>query len=805
VKLFPNSAAEKIGLTTVLKRLCELVDAEPTRDRILQSEFLPDSKSVEDELARVSELQNCLRFDDPLPLRVIIIPSDLPGRGRPAGAALDTEDFLSIRALAATVRLVGAYFDRRADKYPMIGDMVQGFATTPSVERSIGAVFDDDGQIRDNASPDLRMLRSDLARSRSKLRNQIVSALKRVSTEGFAADDQPTVRAGRLVIPVRAEARRKVSGFVHDVSATGQTVYVEPTECLDLNNRIRELETAHERELLAIRVRLTDEIRDQLSSIVGDSEILLRLDALRGKARLANEMNAVVPELNEDGLMHLVAARNPELAILFRNQSREVVPMDVTLDDDCRTLIISGPNAGGKSVAMKTVGLCASMLALGMPLPLDERSSVCLFTSVMVDIGDEQSVEDDLSTYSSHLKKLSTILSEADDRTLVLLDEAGTGTDPEEGAGIARAALEQLTRCGARTIATTHHGSLKIFAHDADQTANGSMQFDVESLLPTFRFQADIPGSSYASEIAARAGLPAAVVERAKTLIGEGKARVEQLIIDLEGRNVRLKEQLERSAAGAAALERERDQLAERVSRLQESRDEIRERAISEAETILDNANAAVEKAVREIRESQAARDTTRSVRKSLELAKTSVRKSRSSLTKRKKSRKKKDSGPPVVALLKPISPGDLVTLDNGEARGEILEISGREVHVVFGDMQMRIDANRLTKVSEARPQSVKVSQFSSIPGASTLAGARMRIDLRGRRVDEALAEVERFIDEGIRSNLDRLEILHGKGTGALRSSIDEYLHSRPDVLRREDAPWNEGGPGVSIVWLKTD
>ncbi len=804
MKLFPTSASEKIGLQTVLGRLAELVENDAAREVVRKASFLTDRVEIETALHTVAELQQCLRFDDPLPLKSIALPEDLLRRGRPEGAALGVDDFLGIRAVADSGKRTRAYFDRRSDKYPAIVDITGTMRTTPALSGTINEVLDDDGNIRDDASALLGRIRRDLLSSRGKLRSEVVAALKKVSSLGFAADDQPTLRAGRMVIPVRAEARRKIAGFVHDVSASGQTVYVEPTECLDLNNRIRELETAEIRELVAIRRALTDRVRDQLPNITHDATLLLKLDVIRAKARLANEMNACVPDLNSRGLMQLVSARNPELVIVFRSQDRDVVPMDLTLGDSFRTLVISGPNAGGKSVAMKTVGLCAAMLSLGIPIPVDERSSVCLFTSIMVDIGDEQSVEDDLSTYTSHLRNLNVILREATPSSLVLLDEFGAGTDPDEGAGIAQAILERLTVAGAFTIATTHHGALKVFAHSSDGTANGSMQFDLESLSPTFRFVEHVPGSSYASEIAVRVGIPEDVIGRARELIGAGSVRLEQLILDLEERNARLSSELDASARAAAEAEKGRERLLNRIEGLQEGRDEIKAQALIEAEAILEGARSHVERAVREIRESQADKQTTKRARSTIEEATTSVQKSISRLKVRKKSRKKAKqqirSQMEGVDHSVSLREGDTVVLDDGETTGEVMEIAGKDVRVAFSGMQMRVAADRLRRVAKESPTPRGGHSRAS---ANVVMSARISVDIRGFRVDEAIFEIQRFLDEAAASGLNRLEIIHGKGTGALRNAVDEYIQTRDDVLRRQDAPWNEGGPGVSIVIMK--
>ncbi len=490
----------------------------------------------------------------------------------------------------------------------------------------------------------------------------------------------------------------------------------------------------------------------------------------------------------------------------IQDASRELVPLDLKLDEDAYTLILTGPNAGGKTVAMKTVGLFALMLAYGILLPADEASEFSLFEQLIVDLGDEQSIENDLSTFSSHVANLKYMTTMANDATLVLIDEAGTGTDPAEGAALAQIVFEQLTEARTRTIATTHHGSLKVFAHDTPLVENGSMQFDQESLTPTYRLLMGIPGSSYAFEIASRMGLEHTILEKARALIGSQASRMEDLLMSLEARNQSLTSQLTEAEQALSDAKTERARYKELYDTLEAQRGEIKGKALEEAEEVVRKANAQIERTIREIKESQAAKEATKEARSELESFKLKLEQQKKSAARqqqrhnRKKQKKKKPESRPI----EPLQVGDQVILDEGKTTAELLELSGKDAIIMAGSMHMRVKLNRLTKVAGPLKQKVVVRQVKSAnsQGLSVLQ-ARQRIDLRGQRVEGALSEVVRLIDDAITTNLNRVEIVHGKGTGALRNAIHEFLQSSPDVERFEDAPWEEGGPGVTYAFLR--
>ncbi|WP_456426570.1 endonuclease MutS2 [Rhodocaloribacter sp.] len=814
MKRYPSTIEEKLGFDVLRARMEGYARSTLGLERLARMRPSDDLAWVRDELARVSEFQEALRFDDPIPLEHVLDLREVLRRVAPEGSSVGPEDLLATHRTLTTTRRLKAYFEARRDRYPHLAERVRHITPLVEIEAYVAGIVDDEGRVRDGASPELRRIRREIGRRQAQLRASVMRALRDAIAQGYATEEQPTLRNGRMVIPVRAEAKRKVQGFVHDVSSTGQTVYVEPTAALDLNNAVRELEGEERREVERILRAATAELRAHLDELRENQRSLAAFDLLQAKARLALDLDAAVPRLNDEGVIDIREGRNPVLQLHFARlrerggEPRAVVPLDLGLGEAYRTLVITGPNAGGKSVAMKTVGLFALMLAYGLPLPLDPRSRFSLFADLIVDIGDEQSIEEDLSTFSSHVANLKYMLRRASDRALILIDEAGTGTDPAEGGALAQAVLERLTDVGARTIATTHHGTLKVFAHETEGVENGSMEFDQETLRPTYRFRPGVPGSSYAFEIAERIGLDREILDRARELVGTQKAKMEDLIAVFERRNQELARRLAEAEAALAQAKTERAKYEERLERLREQTDAIRQRALAEAERIVREANARVEQTIREIREAEAAKAATQAARARLEGFKEEVAGRREKVERRQKkrkrgSRKKRPAETPAAPAPGPIRVGDQVVIDGGGTAGEVLELDAKEAVIAVGAMRMRVRRDRLTKVGGPRRQEVTVRHVAAAPSGLAAMKTRTHIDLRGARVDEALAEVTRFLDEAVAAGLDRVEILHGKGTGALRQAIHTYLAARPDVAAFEDAPWNQGGAGVTVVTLK--
>lgn len=815
--LYPPNTEEKVGFDVLKHRIGRFMLSPMGRQCFEQQTPSSDIQWIRQELQRVVALQEVYTFDDPAPFQPVEDVSAVFRHIAPSGASAELETLLDVARLLEVLRRVRDYFSARQDQYPVLKELTDQLVAFPHLEKRIAEVVDVDGRMKDSASPELKRIRRKMVATQQRLRESLMRELQKSVSQGYTTEAQPTVRSGRMVIPVRAEAKRKVSGFVHDVSSTGQTVYIEPASCLDLNNEVRAIEAEEHHEIRRILIEVADQLRSHVDSIRQGALVYGRLDVLQAKARLANELNAHAVRVNENGAIRIVKGRNPALLLHFDAQNktggapeanpRTVTPLDLSLGETVSTLILTGPNAGGKTVAMKTVGLFALMLAYGIPLPADEKTEFSVFERLILDIGDEQSIENDLSTFSSHVANLRYMLDRADERTLVLIDEAGTGTDPAEGAALAQAVFERLTSRHVRTVATTHHGSLKVFAHQADGIENGSMEFDQATLRPTYRLRMGVPGSSYAFEIASRMGLDAELLGRSRALIGNQAARLEDLILSLESRNQALYTRLQEAEQTLEEASVQRQQYETLRDELEEQKNEIKEKALEEAESVVQEANARIERTIREIKESQAAKEPTRQVRTELERFKEKLSDEKKRTTSRKARRSKRGSSRKSASQPAPsteaLRVGDQVILDSGSTPAELLELSGKEAVIMAGSMHMRVDVDRLTKVAGPKKQKVIVGQVKAAhKDGLTALKASNRIDLRGKRVDEALADVARFVDDAVAANIARVEIVHGKGTGALRNAIHEYLERLPEIGQFEEAPYNEGGPGVTYAFL---
>jgi len=818
METYPDALEEKLGFDVVRDRLSTRVQSPLGQERL---DSMQPGRSIDwlrAELDRVEELQGAFRYGDSVPLSPMYDLRDALRRAGPEDAYVDPEDLMAIRETLVTLRRLKKHFRARTEDYPRLARAVDRITPLPDLEEHVASILDEDASIRDDASPELQRLRRQIRTREEELRKTLDKALRRAVQEGHATGEQATIRGGRMVIPVRASAKGKVEGFVHDRSASGQTVYIEPTACLELNNEVRELKSAEQAEIERILRDATAHVRAESDPIKVNLNVLAQFDLLRAKARFANRLDAVVPKLNEQGRIELHEGRNPVLQLHFEGLDeggetegrapgedaippREVVPLDLELGNDFRTLVITGPNAGGKTVAMKTVGLFSLMLAYGLPLPVAPHSSFPLFDEIVADIGDEQSIQDDLSTFSSHVSNLRHMLDAAGGNSLVLIDEAGTGTDPDEGAALAQAVLERLTESGARTIATTHHGTLKTYAHETEGVENGSMEFDQATLRPTYRYQEGVPGSSYAFEIAKRMGLNDDLLERARNLAGTQKTAMEDLISTFEKRTQQLEDELYEARKAREKAETEQQRYEEKVQTLEKERDEFRQQALEEAERIVDEANARIENTIREIKEAQAESEATKEARRRLEDYKADLheRREEATLGAAEEAPQAEGDGGPRTAPTEPIEEGDQVVVDDGSTAVEVKEIEDGEARVVMGSMHMHVPLDRLTRIDG--PSREPEEQTGGGTDMAALE-ARPSIDVRGERVDDARQRVQHFLDDAVAAELDTVEILHGKGTGALRTALHDMLADRPDIVNHWTAPIEEGGAGVTKVDL---
>ncbi len=802
------------------------------------------------------------RFADPLPLPPLADTRDALKRARPEGSMLDPDSFLRLFQIAHTSRRIRQYFSQREDAFQSMAKWSEPLVPLKAVEDAILAVITDTGLIRDNASPELQQIRKSLQSRRNDLRTALARILRQASKDGILSENEPTIRGGRMVLAIRAEHKRRISGFIHDTSATGHTVYLEPADVLHINNDIRQLEQDELREIERILRNLTNVIREHRIPLERNGLLLGELDGMRSVSIVSCGWNGVIADLRKDGQIVLMGARNPILVYgVSRMVNREdkndtpytihdIVPLNLELGKNEQGLIITGPNAGGKSVALKTVGLCVLLTQSGYAIPADEGSGMPLIDVLSVDMGDDQSIENDLSTFSSRLAWIRDTLDVTVDRrsytvgreegprstayrppsTLILIDEAASGTDPEEGVALYQALMETLLERGARLIVTTHHGALKVFAHNHPGMVNGSMEFDREGMSPTYRFRKGIPGSSYAFEIAQRIGVPTSLTEKARGLIGDNRNTLEGLIADLETATKAASDHEKELATQLKTANRLKSEYQEKLQTMTRERDKIREKALIEAKSIMMEANRTVERVVEEIRVANASKEAIKKARKELKdgaepggpTPGPALLDPQTDLARRGDSRKGASEDVPHASTqsgelsLDPqtVPPGmgrgrvgDWVRLRDTETTGEIVEISGKNAFLMVNGMKMRAKLDSLDV--DRRPYTVDRKKIKSSSGWTlinsdpddTAHGLQSTVlDLRGMRGEEAVAEVERFVDQGFASGLQLLEIIHGKGDGILRKRIHEYLRQRKDVSSFRLAPWEQGGPGVTLV-----
>jgi len=730
----------------------------------------------------VTEMKLLLTADDPLPMSTVDDIRQSVRRACIENFVLAPEDLSSIATALSVTRGIKGYFARRKTMYPLLSERVEAIQLEKILEYNITQAIDEEGHVRDSASKELSGIRKQLSERAASLRKQLEKILKGVADNDWIQEEIITTRDGRMVIPIKSEHKNRVPGFIHSASASGATVFIEPTETLDLNNDLRTLQFREQREIERILRELSTQVAEASASILENVRIFSDLDFLHSKAQYSVEIVGASPLLTEDGPLSLINAYHPIL--LHSHARKEVVPLSVSMGDDARTLVITGPNAGGKSVAMKTVGVLTLLAQAGCHIPAAPESTIRIFSDLFIEMGDDQSIENDLSSFSSHLTNLKAILLSANATSLVLIDEIGSGTDPAEGASIAAAILEHLTHIHACTIVTTHHGVLKSFAYETTGMKNCAMEFDQATLTPTYRLRVGVPGSSYAIEMAERLRLPNQIVERAKSLRGTESMKLERLIEDLERRNQELSTNLLSVNEEKAKYNSMNLLYENKLSSLKDELKAVKSKALLEAQTIVDKANVAIEKAVREIKEQAASSAVVKTVR-------ANVRE-----IDRELQHMKEEFGAS-SSERRAFSVGDLVKLKDSDTAGEIVSQLDKEHYVLLaGDVRIKVKASELLPASRAGK--------TSRPGPSVdyIRQGRNEIDLRGMYGDEAIGAVEKFFDEAILSGLTRVNLIHGKGTGALRRKIDEYLKKNPSIKSFRLGEWNEGGSGVTVVEL---
>lgn len=721
-----------------------------------------------------------------------------------------------------------AFIGARGQQYPALYDLTRGVEAFPAIVQRIDAIIDPFCAVRDGASPELAEIRRAIREREGQAAKRLQQVLAAAKSAGIVdADAQLSVRDGKTVIPVSAANKRKLNGFIHDESATGRTFYVEPVEVVELNNELRELEYAERREIVRILTEFTETVRPDAELIAASGDYLAEVDMLRAKGRWASANGCVKPIVSTDDRLVLKDARHPLLQQTLRAQGREIVPLTMQLDKRKRILVISGPNAGGKSVCLKTTGIVQYMFQCGFPVPASEISELPVFGSIFIDIGDEQSIDNDLSTYSSHLVNMKNMLSGASDRTLVLIDEFGSGTEPTIGGAIAEAILERLLERGCYGVITTHYANIKYYAASTDGIANGAMMFDVQHIRPLFRLETGKPGSSFAVEIARKIGLPEEIIRSAAEKAGSEHINLEKQLREIARDKHYWEQKRDRIRLTDRKVEELEQSYAEQLAKIRAERQEILKKAKQEAQALIADANRQIENTIRTIRETQAEKETTRLARKELddfraaaeqadaaerdaeiarEIERIERRRQRRAERKAQRGEAAAPGSAPEPPKKREVEEGSKVRMLGQEMVGEVRAVKGKKAQVAFGQILTTVDKALLTVVSNneyreaTRPTTVRTVVSADI-SARKLA-FRDHIDVRGMRSIEALDAVQQFIDDALMVGVGSVTILHGKGTGALKEEIRRYLRTVPEVESAVDEHADRGGAGITVVTL---
>lgn len=814
--IYPATIETKIGFDSVRAHIAERCQSPLGVAECESMTFSSDYRTVMSSLGETAEMLTILLGDEAFPDENINDMTAAVAGARVEGSFMSPADLLRVRLSLATMAAIAKFFashrgDEGSTPYPALDAVADGLQAFPSLMTAIDRVIDRWGAVKDNASPALAEIRGKIASMGGTVSMLMRRVISRAVKDGLVdADVTPSMRDGRLVIPVSPMNKRRIPGIVHDESASGKTVFIEPSEVVEANNKIRGLQLDERREETRILIALTDLIRPYVDELLASYRVLGLFDFIVAKARYAISVGAAMPAVEPHPAMEWWRGRHPVLEDSLKRQDKQVVPLDIELNADRRLLVVSGPNAGGKSVTLKTVAIIQYMAQCGVLPTLEPNSRMGLFENVFIDIGDDQSIEDDLSTYSSHLRNMKFFYQRGNSDTLILIDEFGAGTEPQIGGAIAQALLRQFNAKGMWGVITTHFRNLKQFADDTPGLVNGSMLYDRHLMKPLFKLSIGNPGSSFAVEIARKTGLPEEIIADAEEIVGSDYINSDKYLLDIN----RDKRYWENKRLAIRQKEKKLEQLIEKyetdAETLRTTRREILNEAKEEAKRIIDGSNAAIERTIHEIKRAQAEKEKTREARQQLVESRRSLetKDHESSLRTIAERRKKKK----VAAAVAPkpaetIAVGTNVILDGGNTVGTVESINGKEAIVIFGNLKTTVKLSRLTPTM--RRADSGVSRAASFISVASNAAERERqlnfsqeIDLRGQRVDEALQNVTYFIDDAIRFGSSRVRILHGTGTGALRQYIRNYLATVQGIKGFHDEDVRLGGAGITVVEL---
>lgn len=816
--IYPENFENKIGFEAVRQQLMDGCVSTLGREHCRLMRFETDYALVCRLLTEVDEMLALVSSGSDVPLGDVVDCTGLLKQIQLEGTYLPATDVAVVdKALLAIEKIVSFFRNSNGDSatsHPALDGIVEGMTTFGECRRQIARVIDRYGNVKDNASDDLWQIRRQISQVSSTINSVMRKVMADAVKQGYIElDTTPTMRDGRMVLPVSPMYKRKIGGIVHDESASGKTVFVEPAEVVEVNNRVRELQIQEHREIVKILIAVATEIRRYIPDIISTSEVMGYVDFIHAKALFALETDSHKPNISKNPELELYHACHPVLMQSLKRHGKQIVPLDISLTSQKRILIISGPNAGGKSVCLKTVGIIQYMTQCGLLPPVYENSHIGIFDDIFVDIGDDQSLEDDLSTYSSHLKNMRLLMDNSRGGTLALIDEFGTGTEPQIGGALAQAILKKLNDAGIWAVITTHYQNIKYFAEDTPGLVNGSMLYDRQQMKPLFKLSIGQPGSSFAIEIARNIGLSSDIIDYARELVGNDYINSEKYLQEI----ARDRRYWENKRLAIRQKEKRIDEVLQKYSdeadELHQKRREILSQAKIEASEILSKSNAAIERTIHDIRRAQAEKERTAAARKKLDAEKANVIKQSEAenpiIAKAMSRRSNKKKAKTTIAP-QPISElkiGDAVKLDGEGMAGEVVELQGGNAIVLFGLIKTTVAKNRL-KPTLSKPVSAKVTSPKMVGGTS-MDDSRQRqlnfkpeIDLRGMRVDEALQAVTYFIDDAVQFSVSKLRVLHGTGTGALRQAIRQYLDTVPQVKSYHDEHVQFGGAGITVVEL---
>lgn len=850
--IYPNNFERKLGFDEIRRLLRERCLSTLGKEKVDEIAFSTDCAQVNEWLTQVREFRRLQTEKDDFPMNFFFDVRQAVSRIRMEGTHLEEEEVWDLRRSLQTIADIVKYLNRNeADDeeepeypYPALHRLTEGVTTFPAMIRRIDSILDKFGKIKDSASMTLAGIRHELEKTQGSISRTLYTILHSAQKDGIVDKDAaPTMRDGRLVIPVAPQVKRRINGIVHDESATGKTVFIEPTEVVEANNKVRQLEAEERREVIRILTVFSDEVRPHVKEILESYQFLARIDLIYAKSQLAELTKAFEPEVEDRPHIDWIRAIHPLLQLSLEKQGKQVVPLEITLTQEKRILIISGPNAGGKSVCLKTTGLLQYMLQCGLPVPIGDRSTCGLFHHILIDIGDEQSIENDLSTYSSHLMNMKQMMRQADGQSLLLIDEFGSGTEPTIGGAIAEAMLKQFWKKQAFGVITTHYQNLKHFAEDHPGVVNGAMLYDRHEMQALFQLAIGQPGSSFAIEIARKTGIPEEVIKDASDIVGQDYIQSDKYLQDIvrdkrywEGKRQTI-HQHEKSLEGH--IQRYESNLEE----IERERKAILRRAQEQANELLAEANRKIENAIREIKEAQAEKERTREIREELkqfreqvtsddtqglmseeefakklrQMEERKARKEKRKADKQKnaeEAKQRREQGPDITfpqTLHAAISVGDTVRIKGLNTIGKVESISGKQALVIFGDVKTKMKVEQLEhaeKTKEEKKKSdhsdlaIQTSRITSSTIEDRKYNFRQDIDVRGMRGDEALDTVLHFIDDAILVGASRVRILHGTGTGVLRQLIRQYLATVPNVSHYRDEHVQFGGAGITVVDL---